>query len=163
MNDELHEKETVRLVGKQAQQRSLLHAYLKDRGFTSEDDFYFLDRPDKPQPWQSISLITVDIFLNGEAVYETEEDINESESSFWDELDVSYLLASLPVEYVKIFCEEVSALCIGFDLQCKHGGEILDYTSLLERFQRIVTELSESFGEPGSEDLAILIQEMYPR
>ena len=89
-------------------------------GFKSEDDFYFVDRIDKAKPWQSISVMIIDIFLRGESVYETKEDIQETGGGKWDRLEASYFLASLPQRYIDDFSNKVFLLADHFELKVYH-------------------------------------------
>lgn len=163
MTDIYHEKETVTLVSKEPLSRETLHKYLKNRNFKSEDDFYYLDRKDRAKPWQAISVLTVDLTMNGEPVYETEKDMEESACSSWDQLNLSYLMASLPEKYMEVICDEIFLLCQHFDLTCNHKGVVFDQYSLFDCFKEYAKELTENYGSPGSEDLAFIIQATYPR
>jgi hypothetical protein len=165
MNDYeyFHEKETVELKSQTRLSRKSLHEFLISSGFKSEDDFYYIDRIDKAEPWQAVSFMSVDVFLDDEPVYETEEDIKETGGGTWDRLDTSYLLASLPQSYISEFCDKVFLLADKFELKVYHRNIEADKSKLAETFYSYAKELSENYSEPGSEDLGILIQDTYPR
>ena len=158
-----HEKEIVQLKAPMPLQRKDLHEYLLSEGFKSEDDFYYLDRNDRVKPWQSINIYTVDIYLGEEAIYETKKDIYETGGGSWNRLEASYLLASLPDSYIEYFCKNVFAIAERFGLQVYHHNIEKNKKDLIDTFASYAKKLSEKYSEPGSEDLAILIQDTYPR
>jgi hypothetical protein len=162
MTDDYHEKETIRLFGGGPKSRRDLHAFLIARGFTSEDEFYFIDRPDRPKPWQSISVMTVNVFNQGLAAYESAEDIAEPATE-WDELKVDYLLATLPASFVEKCAVECETLAARFDLQIELGDAPVKPGELQSALQKIVDHLTDQFDEPGSESLGILIELSYGR
>ncbi|GAA5497024.1 hypothetical protein Rhal01_03212 [Rubritalea halochordaticola] len=162
MGDDYHEKETITLTAGETKSRSELHSFLKSRGFKSEDEFYFVDRPDSPKPWQAISVMTVNVFNQGSAVYETEEDVAEAPGQ-WDELKVEYLLASLPQSFIEKCAIECETLAAQFDLQMELGGEAIKPGQLQSTLQKIADKLTSELNEPGSETLGILIAQSYGR
>ena len=162
MENNYHEKETIRLVASESKSRMDLHIFLKGRGFTSEDEFYFLDRNDAPKPWQSISVMTVNVFDRGSTVYETAEDVVEA-PGVWDELQVDYLLATLPPVFIEKFANECEILAVQFNLKMEMGGRIVPPGQLQLALQAIATNLTNELDEPGSETLRILIEQSYGR
>ena len=160
MENDYHEKETIRLSASEPKSRCDLHVFLKGRGFTSEDEFYFVDRPDTPKPWQAISVVTVNVYRQGSAVYETEEDVAETPGQ-WDELKVDYLLATLPPAFIEKCAVECEALAAQFGLRIELGGEAIKPGQLQSTLQQIAHKLTTAFDEPGSETLGILIAESY--
>lgn len=159
----LHEKETVHLYSKTPQLRSELHKYLITNKYKSEDDFYYIDRIDKAEPWQAINLTSIEILLGNDSIHETEEDIKEGFGGTWDHLEISYLLASLPAKNIKIFCNYVFELADHFNLHAFYNDLKTSKQDLLKIFKSISEKLANDFGEPGSEELGILIQSTYPR
>ena len=162
MSNDHHEKEIIRLSANKPKARRELHEYLKERGFASEDDFYFLDRPDTPKPWQSISVMTVDVFNRGSTVHETEEDIAEYPGQ-WDELRVDYPLATLPPFLFETCVAECEALAVRFGLQMELGGDFITSGQLRSTLMKIADDLTAELDEPGSETLRILIEQSYSR
>lgn len=163
MKTEHHEKLTVVLVREAPVLRSELHTWLKLRGYKSEDDFYFLKRKAKVLPWETRTLVTVDVQLNSSAVYETEEDVEEGSSTAWNSLNLDYLMASMPRDCIDLFVEEVQQLSLQFGLQIQFNSESVEASSLRAALNRIADELEEYFGGAGSEELAILIEQEYSR
>lgn len=162
MGDNYHEKEAIRLVAREPKSRWELHRFLKERGFTNEDDFYFLDRPDQPKPWQSISVMTASVFYQGAAVYETEEDMEEKPGQ-WDELRVDYLLATLPTSFIETCAVECEALAAQFELALEVNGNPINPGQLRSMLQQIADQVAAEWDAPGSEFLSILIEQSYPR
>lgn len=161
MKPEHHEKVTVVLVRETLVLRTELHTCLKLRGFKSEDDFYSLKRKARVQPWETRTLVSVDVKLNSSAVDETEADIEEGASTAWNSLELSYLMASMPRDCIDLFVEEVQQLSLHFGLQIQFNSELFEASSLRTELNRIADELAENFGGTGSEELAILIEQEY--
>ncbi len=153
-----HEKKEIRLIGRELRSRKELHSFLRSRGFKSEDDFYFLDRIDQAQPWQAISVMTIDVIRGGAAIYETEEDIKDKTTQ-WDELKVEYLLASLPRDCIARCAIECECIANAFGLDISLGGEAFTRGGLQTALEQIADKLSVEVDEPGSEALGILIQQ----
>ncbi|MCX7113684.1 MAG: hypothetical protein NTX45_27110 [Proteobacteria bacterium] len=158
MNPSYHEKETILCKSNNPQVRKKLHNWLKQRGYKSEDDFYFLKRKGKIQSWQSDSLMSVDVLLNENEVYETEDDIQEGNSSFWDTLKISYLMASHPREYISVFVNEIMEISNTFNLTIQFHSQEKSIDLLSTELNQIADELEQNWGGAGSKSLAIMIQ-----
>lgn len=96
-------------------------------------------------------------------VYLDDNKIDSSENSRWNKLEVSYLLASLPKSHISVFCGYLSKMSHFLDLKIFYKNEETNPSTIEEIFFRFAVELVESYGEPGSETLAIFIQDTYPR
>ena len=158
MKPNYHEKETVLCKSSKPQIRKQLHKWLKARGYKSEDDFYFLKLKGKKQSWQSDSLMSVDVLLNENEVYETEDDIQEGNSSFWDTLKISYLMASHPREYISVFVNEIMEISNTFGLTIQFQSHEQSIDLLSTELNQIADELEQNWGGAGSKSLAIMIQ-----
>jgi hypothetical protein len=163
LSPDYHEKETVTLRAGEPHSRSSLHAWLRLRGFKSADDFYFLARTGRCEPWQSKTVVSVQVRLRALDVYETEEDIAEGNGTHWDELQAGYLLATLPGEWIEPFVKEIRLLAAEFALRVEHRGNEIDPSELAKRLNEVVDELTSNLHEPGSEQLAMEIERQYPR
>lgn len=161
MKIDYHEEETVFLRSPQPQQRTALDRWLRQRGFQAVDDFYNLKRKGRCEPWQTSTIVTLSIRRDGDDVYETEEDLAEGEATTWDELKADYLLATLPRDCIVPLVCEIEALATAFNLSIKYLGEPVDSGELLNRLNAIADQLSRDWDEPGSESLAILIEQQY--
>ena len=157
---EILEKIVVNLSNKKFLSRRDLHSFLMSRGYSTEDDFYYLLRTDESEIWQSDSIMTIDVALAGNAIYETEEDVIERESA-WDELKIEYLLATLPVVFIPELVRECAAIATRFNLKMTYCGDELDASQLQAKLEAIADELKEQWDEPGSETLRILIEQSY--
>jgi hypothetical protein len=159
MKTNYHAKEAVSLKAAGATDRARLHKFLCQRGYRSEDEFYFLPRKDRCEPWQGSNLLTVDVRMNGSPIYETEDDVAAGESTSWNELILSYLLAYLPPANIALFVAEVAAVSIEFDLAIWLEGRQITSGELSDRLESIAKDLSDEWDAPGSDTLAILIEE----
>jgi hypothetical protein len=162
MKNAYHEKEIIRLSASAPRSRRDLHAFLKERGFKSEDGFYFIDRRDGPKPWQAISVMTVNVFNQDSAACETEEEAAGNPGE-WDELKVDYLLATLPASFIGTCASECESLAAQFDLQIELGNASIKPGELQSALLQIADDLTAEFDEPGSETLGILIELSYGR
>jgi len=161
MSDEYHEKETIRLLSGKRKSRLELDDYLLDRGYKREDEFYFLDRPDTVEAWQSLSVLTIDVYRHGNTLHGREGDI-VTEQDAWDELCITYLLATLPVTFIDVCADECESLAEQFDLKLELDGRSLRQADELRpELNKIANELTKRWGEPGSESLGILIELSY--
>lgn len=127
---------------------------LRLAGFKSMDDFYFLPRKEKSPPWQSSTLASVDFFVNERpSGYE----------SICNRLSVSYLFACLPVKCGANFIEMLSSLCRNLSAELEYAGKTVSLSEVSHLIQRWGAELLAGLNEtPGSESLAIQIQQSYP-
>ena len=117
-------------------------------------DGHYLDRNEPEVPWQSLSIVTIDTFLNHAQVYPDE--------SMIDSFRYSYLFASLP-ESCFLKCKDI--IFKGFSY---FGGKLLynqqqislnDLDGLFWGWKKDLKDEAEE--NPGTESLAILIQEFF--
>jgi hypothetical protein len=154
MNPSYHEREAIRLIASVPGSRGELHDFLKRRGFSREDDFYLMDRPDVAEPWQSITVMSIDVL---------DEGAGDADGLPWVALEVSYLMATLPASFIATCVGECESLAGRFDLRMEFGGEAVSPGQLGEVLRKIAGKLTEEFDGPGSELLAILIEQSYGR
>ena len=160
MQNDLHEREEIWLKASDNLPRLELQNLLFSRGFKAEDDFYFLDRPDAPKPWQAISVMTIDVLFRGSMIKDLEEEC-DAEAGEWDTLRIEYLMASLPTQFIEDCAKECEAIASRFGLQIKLGNAVLERGQLQSRLQKIADNLASEVDEPGSEALGILIAQLY--
>lgn len=156
-----HERELIYLDSSQDQSRRELHKFLKDNGFKSIDDFYVLDRKGRVPPWQSRTLISIDIANSNDSIYETEEDIEDGKPQDWRRLKIACLLASLPKECLPLFTNTIGKISEHFDLRISFLGQEATLESLEFELHRLANEVEVAFFPCGSEELAIAIQNEY--
>lgn len=156
-----HEEETVSLKAVRPVARVALDKWLRDRGYRSEDDFYYLERTDHCEPWQTSTLVTLDVLRAGHGVYETEDDLTEGLGTDWDELRAAYLLASMPRDCIVHLIREVGSLATEFGLEIEYRGNVVSANELTECLEAIADRLSEEWADPGSKILMILIEDQY--
>lgn len=161
MKTDYHEKETVVLKAPHSLERTRLDKWLRKRGFRAEDDFYHLQRKGRVQPWQTSTVISLDVRCSGQGVYETEEDLAEGRGTSWDELRADYLLATLPRDCIASLVREIDALVTEFGLRLEYRGDVVEPVELAKHLNAIADQLSKEWDEPGSETLAILIEQQY--
>lgn len=161
MKPNYHEREEVVLAADMPIDRLQLDRLLKRRGFRLEDDFYHLQRSPRCPPWQSTTLLSLNLLRGGASIHETEDDLTDQPGTKWDQLQVGYLLATLPRECIEMAVGEIAAVAEEFNLAICLEGENVAAGHLLKHWNAIADHLSQEFGEPGSEWLAILIEQQY--
>jgi len=154
-HSKLHEIETVSLVlGRRVAIKDLSQAFL-ERGFTEIDDFFTLSRTETCPRWQTDSIITVQFFLGSEQV-----DLDSS----CDSIRFDYLFAFLPSDFIPVFIAAIRHFAESFGGELRHRDERVDADRLQELFDSYVRDIDAEVAEPpGSELLAILIEQSYPR
>jgi len=161
--NQYHEKESVILRGTVRRSRGDLARYLRGLGFQAIDDFYTYPRPGRLPKWQSLDLLSVDVLIQGKAVYETEDDVADGVATEWDSLRCDYLLATLPRECIVRAVALVGEICGSWQLELTYAESAVDSSELLARWNEIASNLASKYAPPGSEELAILIASSYPR
>lgn len=149
-----HEEEVVTLSGATRSCRDLWNL-LKESQFSLQDDVFVLERRDKVKPWQHDAIVEVEILRDGREVFD--------EAEAWDTLNAVYSLARLPDSCVPVFVEVVSALAKKLQIEPRHRDHVVSRDDLLRIFQGYAEELRSTLGQPGSEEVAILIESTYPR
>jgi hypothetical protein len=151
----LHESESVHLQLGRHVSVAELRTHFVEAGFREADDFFYLPRQDNCRPWQSEEIATAD-FFDGDQQVECE--------GICDRVHFSYLFASLPAEHIATFISALGWFRDALGGELEHRGERLDLEGLRSRFDSYRQDLlDEVYEHPGSESLAILIHESYPR
>lgn len=75
--EKLHEQEIFSLIFSKKIEGQQTIDFYESMGLTLEDDFFFLNRSTPSAPWQSISIVTIDAFLNDIQVYPDEGRIDD--------------------------------------------------------------------------------------
>lgn len=160
MND-FREEVSISLFAERPSSRKNLHEALIEMGYKSEDDFYFVPREDTPQPWQSINLLALDVKCRGEPKYETKEDVEEGISTEWDEVVISYLIATIPPENIEKLLKRISDLVDVFKLNLRFEDVDITIDEFRHKLISIADQIEAKYARPGSEDLSILIECRY--
>ena len=155
--DYLHEYEDVFFRPVTPQPCSKLWAFLKSLKCTLNDESFSFDRDTKSKlpGWQSETIFAVHVYSNGKEVFDADEE--------WDLLKCRYLLATQPSEYIDVFVYKIDALSSKLDLLPIYKDSEVNTHSLKVCLIEIANRLSIDIAEPGSEDLAIVIESTYPR
>lgn len=162
--DEFHEVERVVFQSAAPQSRLALYSFFLARSFELNDDFhhYFLDYEAEAKPHQAITLVKFSVLSGGVRNEAYQKDFAKTDH-FWDALEAEYLFASLPIDCIVKFVQECAALSERFGLSMHRGEHVVSQRHLQEEFERIGAELTEAYGEPGSERLSMQIELTYPR
>lgn len=156
-----HEKEVVILRAKDARCFDKLHRFMVRSGARMVDDFYLVDRADKPAIWQSEAVCLIEVLLDGEELGVYDDEIAGG-TFVWNELRVEYLLATLPRENISKVCSICQSIVEAFNLDLTFNGTSYETVSEIERLMNgIANGLALEFGEPGSEEICILIEDGY--
>jgi hypothetical protein len=101
------------------------------------------------------------LYRSGVSIYETEEDLADGISTDWNQLRVGYLMATLPRECIDLAISQIAGVAEEFRLVIAIDGEVIDALQLSKRWNEIADHLAQEWDEPGSEWLAILIEQQY--
>lgn len=155
--DYLHEVEDVVLTSYAKRPCAALWNLFSEQGFTLYEDVFSLDRPRKPKLplWQSEAFVDVDIFSDENPIYEPDEE--------WNKVVLKYLLATQPRSGIAIFSKHASEISARLDIPMTFKGKVVTSEELEKQLNNFADELTAQVGEPGSEDVAIVIQSTYPR
>lgn len=154
--ERLHEIESVRFQSKEERPLSELTSCLLRLGFTRHDDVFSFDRADKIMPWQHGSICEVHAYSGEIEVY--------GDEGYWDAFELRYLFAFLPIGLVAYFENIVFQVCECLQIAPTVNGQLVGRRELRRILEVFAADLMDECGEePGTEALAILIAESYPR
>jgi hypothetical protein len=153
----LHEVEDVLLTSNTKRSCAVLWTLFREQGFTLYEDVFSLDRPKKPKLplWQSEAFVDVDIFNDETPIYEPEKE--------WNRIVLKYLLATQPRFGIAVFSKNAAEISARLSIPMIFRGKLVIRDELEKHLNIIADELTAQLGEPGSEDVAIVIQSTYPR
>lgn len=155
--DDFHEIEVVELHSTVHRTLSELLTCFRELEFTIHEDVASLDRKGDVPLWQHSSIVEVTIQCDCEEVFGFDE-------GEWNAIQLKYLYATLPHELTERFIDIVSGISKVLLLPIEYQGCQIDEIGLRQRFAQIRTDLLAKTGEEaGSEALAILIHQSYPR
>ena len=131
---------------------------LRRLGFTRHYDIFTLDRKnDKDlEVWQSEIIVGISVFYEKQAVYFKDEE-------FYDAIQLSYLLLSLPTNYISVFTKTVGRISEELKLPIEYKGNLISEVELEKDLVKTADEFAEKVVESGSETAATLISLAYPR
>lgn len=141
--------------------RRALHQFLKSRGFTSDDDFYYLPT-EGAAAWQSPAVMMLNVFSGSNSVYETEDDLAEEDGE-WDRLELEYPVYALTRKFIVKFVAECEAVCSRFGLSAFIDGELKSVSEVEAHLNSIAESTAQKFYEPGSEELALMVEARHGR
>ena len=155
--DYLHEYEDVFFRPASPSPCAKLWTLLKSAKCTLNDESFTFDRESRPKlpEWQSETIFSVHIYSDGTEVFDANEE--------WDLLKCRYLLATQPARYIVVFVDKIEAFSRALGLPIIYKGDEVTIESLKSTLMKIADQLTIDIAEPGSEDLAIVIESTYPR
>lgn len=155
--DYLHEIECVDFRSHCRRPVPDLFSLFWDLGFTAHYDIVTLDRCGVVPPWQSTSIVTIDVYCANEVVYGFDD-------GEWDAIRLKYLFATLPFEFTETFLGIASRVSRDLKLPMEKDGSAVDERILRSKFTEFREDLLlRTRSQPGSEALAMLIHSTYPR
>ncbi|MFC3195773.1 hypothetical protein ACFODZ_16070 [Marinicella sediminis] len=128
----------------------------KRTGFSEGDVFYML-RSDQVEKCQTDTLINVYTFSDGQELF-----YFKNEDPVIDEVQLGYLLASMPIENLESFIHQVWRLANRLNSQVHYSGSAISATKLTAVIQSYADELTKSVDQPGSFKLHKAISKLYP-
>lgn len=155
--DDLHEVEEVILQAGSYRACKTLWPLLLELGYTLRDDIFSINRAKKPPTpiWQTKTLVSVYIHFDDSEVYSLEDR--------WNSISLKYLLATQPRTGISMFTKHAADLAGRLSIPLVYKGNEVTQDRLNALFEAIADEVTEQIAEPGSEDLAIVIESTYPR
>lgn len=151
----LHEAEDVWLISDTVRWCAELWPVLPELGFHLDEDVFTVDRSGKLPPWQSRSIIVLQVLRGDREIYD--------EHAQWDRVKLRYLLATLPPEVLEVFVETAASVADQLRLPMQYRGRVVTKEELRAGLEGCLRELRESAGEPGSKEVAAAIEMTYPR
>lgn len=156
--DKFHEIEEVWLFPRSVLKWRELKEVLKNAGLKYYDDRFTLLRKGRVPVWQSRSIVDVSFFLNEREIFDP-----ECPGAAWDRLRLSYLLATLPPQFVATYVEVVFSVAAQLQADVFSRGKLIGEAELQEMLAKSMEEVEQILGRPGTEEVAIQIEMTYPR
>lgn len=152
MGDDFHEEKlvTVRLTSScSAGAGNLL---FRRMGFNLHYDVYAF-AASHAEPWQSDQIADVSLY-SGDVEVDAQDD--------FDQIVLSFLLASRPSSDIDLFLNLVERVTSEFGGTIEYAGRVMTISDIRSEFMSCVESLLNEWGEePGSESLALMIEEKY--
>ncbi|MBY5991154.1 hypothetical protein [Ferrimonas balearica] len=151
---ELHEEKTVCVMLPSVWCAQEGHRVFSELGATLFDDVYgFALNPEEVEDWQSETLLDIVLMFKGREV---------THSDKFDQVVLSYLFASRPIADQCRALELIEALVSMLGGIANYGNEAFSMEAVRRDWDRCNEFLYEQWREePGSEQLAIMIEENY--
>lgn len=150
MGDDFHEEKlvTVRLTSScSAGAGNLLFRKL---GFNLHYDVYAF-AASHAEPWQSDQIADVSLYS---------DDVEVDAQDDFDQIVMSFLLASRPSSDIDLFLTLVERVSFEFGGTIEYAGRVMTISDIRSEFKSCVDSLLKEWGEePGSESLALMIEE----
>jgi len=149
---ELHETKKFIVKLPEKVQAGKANRLFREIGATLHYDVYSF-KADHSEPWQSDSLLNIDLKLNNNEV--------DAQDDF-DQIDVVYMFAYRPSSDQTKSIGLLEKIIDTFGGSCTYDGELFDYDRVQKDWDSANDFLMKEWGEePGSESLRIMIEENY--
>jgi hypothetical protein len=155
--DRWHSIVRLSLSADRSHSMSALGRHLRSLGFrpSADGDLYSLPRPDKACVWQSISIANVRCWSEEGVELYFDDPLAPSVSR----VDLEYLLPWMPIVHARAFVDVGQALALRLGAQLTYNGAEIQPDQLLSQMHALADELTQRVDEPGSQFLAIAIEE----
>lgn len=158
-SDQYYEKQVMSLRSEEPLPQTELRSFLKTLLAKPVDNFFVLERPDRPAIWQAEDIASIEIYLQGQ-----ETDIHDEEVEWydqWDEVRINYLMAATPQEFIVPCIDLCGKLKDKYSLQLFYEDVAIELNDLRQKLETIALELTENYDEPGSHTLVALVAMEY--
>lgn len=154
-NDEFHQCVSVVVELPRVYSSGEANRVLKSIGATLNYDVYSFYRKENGPAWQSEIIVQLKLFCSGKPVG-AQEPI--------DRIELEYPLATLDSCYINEFANLVDKISSEFEGDAALYGKKVTGNEVIVHCDKLSSDLMESWGEePGSKNLRIIIESMYPR
>ncbi len=149
---DLHESKKLILVLPEKIEAGKANRLFRELGADLHYDVYSF-KAEHAEPWQSESLLYIDLKVNGVKV-DAQED--------FDQIDAIYLFATRPSSDQGKVLYLLEKIIEKFDAKCEYDGKKFDPIEVQKDWDSVNDFLLKEWGEePGSKSLRIMIEENY--
>ncbi|GHA20386.1 hypothetical protein GCM10008090_33020 [Arenicella chitinivorans] len=149
---ELHESKTINIELPEVISSGAANRMLKELGMTLHYDVYSFEAKEY-ENWQSQSLLYLQLRRNGLEV--------DAQDDF-DEIEVSYLLATRPSSDQTLALKTIEKIIIKFNGVATYQGEKFEFKAVQNDWDSCNRYLLQEWGEePGNKELRRMIEENY--
>ena len=154
MVDDFHEDKLVTIRLTSSCSAGAGNLLFRKMGFNLHYDVYAF-AASHAEPWQSDQIADVSLYS---------DDVEVDAQDDFDQIVMSFLLASRPSSDIDLFLNLVERVTSEFGGTIEYAGRVMTIGDIKSEFMSCVDSLLKEWGEePGSESLALMIEDKYSR
>lgn len=155
MNNDFYEAVYVKIELPEKMHSGKLSRILKSLGATLDYDIYSFYRKDEYPEWQS------DIYMMLKLSHNNRE-VDAQDNA--DSISLDYPMASIGTEYISRFANKAFEISAALDGKVTLEQKVISKTELVDYLDGIAGRLLAEWGEePGSKNLAIMVENSYKK